>query len=244
MSSSMSAAQDCVNVTTNRAAELLAALWASLIGGASHLRVSATSTHYELLVSPSGRRVGPASSRRELAAHVFNRVVRGERQKVAALSLGLSPATIVQMVGEVAMDMDLEGRFSRLPAAIAILAHAAQHPTVTLEVEGELSWEQQPQRLVRVSRCERLLRDALTSSQRDVACQVLEGATYAQIAARRRTCVRTVANQVTRVFRTFGATGRFELLRALCERKAGTPAAPSIDIQVARLSVLAGSEPV
>jgi DNA-binding CsgD family transcriptional regulator len=206
------------------------------------VRVASTNTHYELLVSPSGRGAGAASSRRELAARVFDRVLRGERQKVAAMSLGISPPTVAQMVGEVATDMNLEGRFSRLPAALAILAHAAQHPDwVTLEVEGELSWQQQPQRLVRVSLCENLVGDALTNSQRDVATQLLEGSTYAQIAERRRTSVRTVANQVCRVFRAFRVTGRFELLRALSERSAGTPAASSIAIQVARLSVFTGT---
>jgi DNA-binding CsgD family transcriptional regulator len=245
MSTLTSPARACVSDTApNRAADLLAALWTSLIAGDSHVWVAPTNTHYELLVSPSGRGGGAASLRRELAARVFDRVLRGERQKVAALSLALSPATIAQMVGDVAMDMNLEGRFSRLPAALAILAHAAQHPHwVTLEVEGELSWQQQPQRLVRVSHCQRLLGDALATCQRDVASQFLEGATYAQIAERRRTSVRTVANQVSSVFRAFGVTGRFELLRALSERSAGTSAASSISIQVARLSVLTGSEP-
>ena len=94
-----------------------------------------------------------------------------------------------------------------------------------------------------MSHCQRLLGDTLATSQRDVASQFLEGATYAQIAERRRTSVRTVANQVSSVFRAFGVTGRFELIRALSERSAATPAASSVTIQVARLSVLTGAEP-
>ncbi len=232
MSLSTSSARDCVNdTTTDQAPDLLVALWASLLAGTSHVRVFTTSTHYELLVSPSGRS-GRASSRRDLAARVFDRVLRGERQKVVALSLGLSGATIAQTVGEVARDMNLEQRFSRLPAPVVMLAHAAQHPSwLMLEVRGELSWQQQPERVVRVSHCARLLGNLLTSSQRDVARQLLEGETHAQIAARRHTSLRTVANQLAQVFRAFGVTGRFELLRALCERRAGTPAAARIGIQ-------------
>ena len=68
--------------------------------------------------------------------------------------------------------------------------------------------------LVRVLGRERLLVGRVTPSQRDVAVQFLEGRSYQQIAGRRGTSVRTVANQMSGVFRALGVSGRYDLLRA------------------------------
>jgi DNA-binding CsgD family transcriptional regulator len=54
----------------------------------------------------------------------------------------------------------------------------------------------------------------VTPSQRDVAVQFLDGRSYRQIAGQRGTSVRTVANQMSGVFRVLGVSGRYDLLRA------------------------------
>lgn len=55
--------------------------------------------------------------------------------------------------------------------------------------------------------------DALTPSERDVLSQVVLGASNAQIARRRGTSVRTVANQMSRLLEKLGAGSRYELIR-------------------------------
>jgi DNA-binding NarL/FixJ family response regulator len=56
-----------------------------------------------------------------------------------------------------------------------------------------------------------VLPEELTSAEREVALALLAGDAYAQIAARRRTALRTVANQVASIFRKAGVRSRLEL---------------------------------
>lgn len=55
--------------------------------------------------------------------------------------------------------------------------------------------------------------ETLTPSERDVLSQVVLGATNAQIARRRGTSPRTVANQMARLLEKLGAGSRYELIR-------------------------------
>jgi DNA-binding CsgD family transcriptional regulator len=56
---------------------------------------------------------------------------------------------------------------------------------------------------------------ALSVAERDVALMIVDGKSNAEIAASRRTSVRTVANQVASVFRKCGVCSRAELAAAL-----------------------------
>lgn len=53
---------------------------------------------------------------------------------------------------------------------------------------------------------------ALTAAELDVTVRVLRGDTNAAIGHGRGTSVRTVANQLTSIFRKFGVTSRTELI--------------------------------
>jgi DNA-binding CsgD family transcriptional regulator len=57
--------------------------------------------------------------------------------------------------------------------------------------------------------------DRLTYSECDVACELLVGASYAEIAKRRGVSVQTVASQCAAVFRKCGVSGRRELATVL-----------------------------
>ncbi len=54
--------------------------------------------------------------------------------------------------------------------------------------------------------------DALTPAEREVTAMVLGGASNAEVARRRATSRRTVANQLASVYRKLGVTGRRELI--------------------------------
>jgi DNA-binding NarL/FixJ family response regulator len=55
------------------------------------------------------------------------------------------------------------------------------------------------------------LPDVLSEGERDVVLGVLEGLTNAEIAERRGTAPRTVANQLASIFRKLGVTSRGDL---------------------------------
>jgi DNA-binding NarL/FixJ family response regulator len=61
------------------------------------------------------------------------------------------------------------------------------------------------------------LPDSLSDAERAVARALIAGASNGQIAAARRTSVRTVANQVSSLLRKLGARSRTEAIAALCE---------------------------
>ena len=58
---------------------------------------------------------------------------------------------------------------------------------------------------------------ALTRAEREVVLLVLAGASSNEVAARRRTSSRTVANQLASAFRKLGVNGRTELAARLDE---------------------------
>lgn len=59
------------------------------------------------------------------------------------------------------------------------------------------------------------LPDALTEAEREVVTLVLEGLSNADIARRRNTSARTVANQVASILRKLAAKNRSELVHRL-----------------------------
>ncbi len=63
---------------------------------------------------------------------------------------------------------------------------------------------------------------ALTPAERDVATLVASGAKNAEIARRRGTSVRTVANQLASIYRKLGVSSRAELVRKLSGLVAAT----------------------
>src|SRR5687768_6985552 len=64
------------------------------------------------------------------------------------------------------------------------------------------------------------LPDTLSAAEKEVCVLLLAGATNAEVAERRRTAVRTVANQVASILRKLGAGSRSELPRALARHHA------------------------
>lgn len=55
----------------------------------------------------------------------------------------------------------------------------------------------------------------LTPAEREVAWALAAGGTYASIASERHVALRTIANQVSSIFRKLGVTSRAELLQVL-----------------------------
>lgn len=88
---------------------------------------------------------------------------------------------------------------------------------VRLRLEGE------DYALLKLSSVRDVLPDSLTLAERDVVEQVLQGGSNADIARARGTSVRTVANQLSAVFRKLGVQSRSQLARLCARLRAGGP---------------------
>ena len=193
-------------------------LWPELLAG--RLQVVSWSQDHErelVLGTCSSPSVGD-EARRSRAASVAERVFLGESQKSVALNRGLAVSTVADVLRALLSEKRMPASASRTPLALVMLAHAAyRRGTGVLEARAERLDGGRVR--VKVVGHERLLIGLVSPSQRDVAIQFLDGKSYLQIARQRGTSVRTVADQMSAVFRALGASGRYELLRAamLCK---------------------------
>jgi DNA-binding CsgD family transcriptional regulator len=187
----------------------LSQVWLGLLSGRFRvLSAHVTSESATLRLFQSTR---PHSHDR--AAKVFDAAANGTLQKCVALDAGLAPSSIAAMLRQVTRSMGLQCTFKRLPLAVPLLRHVITRPElVTLRVEREEA-HRYPVLIIEMKRCGQRLADRLSKGEYDVVCQLLEGRSYQQMARSRDTSVRTVANQISSVFRKLGVSGRFEVLR-------------------------------
>ena len=61
--------------------------------------------------------------------------------------------------------------------------------------------------------------DVLTAAEHEVTAMVVDGASNAEVAARRGTSLRTVANQLASTYRKLGIASRQELVTALSRHR-------------------------
>ena len=152
------------------------------------------------------------------AAQIFDLASRGELQKAVAIDLGLAPSSVATMLRQVTRGMGLSCKFSRLPLAIPLLRHMISRPElVSVQLEPSPLDRAKPVLVIEMRRCDGVIAAKLSKSEYEVARLLLEGCTYRQMANRRATSMRTIANQVSSVFKKLGVSGRFEVLRSALE---------------------------
>jgi DNA-binding NarL/FixJ family response regulator len=196
------------------AAQLSATLrcvWSGLISGRFSV-VSTSTTSESVILRVQHRNTARAHAR---AARIFDAASRGELQKAVAIDLGVAPSSVAAMLRQVTRGMGLSCKFSRLPLAIPLLRHMISRPElVSVQVEPWPLDRTKPVLVIEMRRCDAVIAAKLSKSEYEVACQLLEGRTYSQMASSRATSVRTIANQVSSVFKKLGVSGRFEVLRS------------------------------
>ncbi len=138
---------------------------------------------------------------------VINFAAAGEPNKLIAYTLGLTTSTVGMHLANAARKLGIRNR-----AELGHL-HAVNNDQAEvrkLEVGGEpLSALIMPIDRARFDHAK------ITSAERAVAEGILHGATNAEIAARRSTSVRTVANQVAALLRKFAVRSRTGLVAHL-----------------------------
>jgi DNA-binding NarL/FixJ family response regulator len=208
----------------------LAELWKQLVSGALRIVDSFHSDQrcYLTLTAPAtvGKPPRRLSARK---VETLQRILLGERQKTVALDCNLAASTIALTVAECLRTLGLDSRTARVPALVALAAHAARGETETLECKLSdfvlpASAEGARERgylVVSVERPDLEIGGSLSAAEYAVARLLVEGKSYAEMAVVRGTSVRTVANQVASVFQKVGVSGRSEFLSSLV--RAGRP---------------------
>lgn len=192
----------------------LRSVWLGLISGRfSVLSTRTTSEHVTLRIQHRA-----ASRDHARAARIFDAASGGELQKAVAIDLGVAPSSVAAMLRQVTRGMGLSCKFSRLPLAIPLLRQVITRPElVSLHLEESAHDKSKPVLVIEMRRCDDVIASKLSKSEYEVARQLLEGCTYRQMASSRATSVRTIANQVSSVFKKLGVSGRFEVLRSALE---------------------------
>lgn len=129
-------------------------------------------------------------------------VGRGHHTKLVAYELGLSPSTVRTQLRSAMRKLNVEGRAGLIRLVSAVFE--AQGP-VPIEDTSLLALANRP--------CHLPL--GLSEAERDVARQVYDGLSNEDIAARRATSSRTVANQLRAIYAKLGINSREELIARL-----------------------------
>jgi DNA-binding NarL/FixJ family response regulator len=164
-----------------------------------------------LSVHPVGAQTPIEGRRRE----ILEAVLGGLRQKNVAMDLALAPSTVALNARLALEGIGVGGKPSR---AHPLLMLAARTAAASLELalrcstvrssDGEL-------RVVSLPRPDLALDGLLPSAELAVIRSLIEGCSYEEIAEARGTSTRTVANQISAVFRRLRVSGRNELVLRL-----------------------------
>lgn len=199
----------------------LSDLWTGLSSGSVSIIASyCDESHCYVAVQQSQRRrrrscLSPRNLR------MLERVLAGASQKAVALDMGLAPSTVAVTVSRCVHAMGLECRLASVPLLMIMALHAARNEThspvanmCTLEHEGR------SYRVIWATRPDANLLDLLSRGESAVARLMVEGKTYAEIAAMRHRSVRTIANQLAKTYDKLGVSGRVHLVHQLVSRRA------------------------
>ena len=145
---------------------------------------------------------------------LLHRTFQTETQKVLAAGFDLSVAAISQLLGGALQKLGVTGRVgcTPLPIVLAALRHCG---VVELPAAYVTSLENEGRRYVAMAlpALDPKLLPGLSGAEREVATHHAAGATYGQVALRRSTSPRTVANQIASLSKKLDVHGRFDLIR-------------------------------
>lgn len=211
-------ARDAVVLADQRAAvEIsLALLWKELsLGLCQVVDAFFTETRCFLVTLPAQGAPVPIEGRR---LQILEAVLAGEGQKRIAIELGLAPSTVALNARLALSGVGIATKPSRAHPLLMLAARAARVPSLRavgtlsfIEVGGSL------RRAVSIVRPDFELARMVPPAELAVVRSLIEGAPYEEIAKGRGTSARTVANQITAVFRRLKVSGRSELLLRLFE---------------------------
>jgi len=188
-------------------------IWLQLISHRLEVVLNFTTEQREYLVLRERRAGPPPLSGRNLA--IFERFLRGVGRKVISYELGLSQSAVAQVLKTALLDMGLHCSPARAPSLLVVLAHAAWGTATHAELSTAHFEHEHVRYCVLSESFEKPFLRRLAPAERAVVRQLIGGSSYGDIAARRQTSYRTVANQVAAACHRLGVSGRFDLLQLI-----------------------------
>lgn len=208
----------------------VASLWRELARG--RYRVvegffSARRCFLVLSVHPVSARV-PIEGRR---LEILEAVLGGLRQKNVALDRALAPSTIALNARLALESIGVGGKPSRAHPLLMLAARTATESSPLTGRSSRVEDDDTELQIVSLPRPDLALDGVLPSAELAVIRSLIEGWSYEQIAEARGTSTRTVANQISAVFRRLRVSGRNELVLRLFDGEqlgqASPPSAPA-----------------
>jgi DNA-binding NarL/FixJ family response regulator len=147
---------------------------------------------------------------------ILEAVLGGLRQKSIAIDLSLAPSTVA-LNSRLALEaLGMMCKPSRAHPLLMLAARAASEPLPALaSCSTFVTCEDRELRVIGIARPDQRLAAMLPSAELAVIRSLVEGLSYGDIARRRGTSTRTVANQISAVFRRLRVSGRNELVQRL-----------------------------
>jgi DNA-binding NarL/FixJ family response regulator len=171
-----------------------------------------------------GRGVGTPIPPRRRA--ILEAALCGQRQKNVAMDTALAPSTVALNCRIALETLGASGKPSRVHPLVMLMAYASRNAQPIAAQTSAFITSQRELRVVSVPRPDLSLRAKLPAAELSVIRALVEGASYGQIARQRGTSTRTIANQISAVFRRLHVSGRNELVqRLLLEEMRGEAAA-------------------
>ncbi len=191
----------------------LARVWRELKGGQTRI-VDGFSTEERcyLLLTPllTHEKPCPPSARR---LSILEGVLCGQSLKALAFDLRVSPSTVSSEAKSALQQLGSECTPCKAHPLLAMLARAAAEEQRNRCARiSYFSEADQVFRVISAARPETRLAPVLSPAEFAVVRGLLEGRNYLEIAKKRGTSTRTVANQLAAAFRRLGVSGRGSLL--------------------------------
>jgi DNA-binding NarL/FixJ family response regulator len=147
---------------------------------------------------------------------ILQAVLSGLPQKNVACDLDLAPSTIA-LNSRLALEaLGVSCKASRAHPLLMLAARAASEARPAIvHCSSFILSDERELRVLGAPRPDRQLRRVLPAAELAVIRRLVEGLAYAEIARERGTSTRTIANQITAVFRRLRVSGRNELVQRL-----------------------------
>jgi DNA-binding NarL/FixJ family response regulator len=192
----------------------LALTWRELIQGSSSVIGSFFSqARCGLILTPTSHPREKALSGRRL--EILESVLCGVGQNCVAIDLSLAPSTVALNARQALESLGVSGRPSRVHPLQMLAAKAARDRTLA---SASLSFVSTPfgeVQVIGIPRPGRRLVGVVPAAELEVISMLIEGCCYAEIAKRRGTAERTIANQIAAVFKRLNVSGRSDLIQRL-----------------------------
>jgi DNA-binding NarL/FixJ family response regulator len=159
---------------------------------------------------------GPATAAEARRMQILEAVLGGVRQKNIAIDMKLAPSTVAMNAKLALASLGVECKPSRAHPLLILAARAKDESALAFaRCSLFVGRDDRELRVIGMARPEQSLAAALPTAELAVIRALIEGLTHEEIAQRRGTSMRTIANQICAVFRRLNVSGRNELVQRL-----------------------------